>query len=162
MNGVREFTDLDLQLMHILQIDGRRSSTDIGRELGISESTVRRRIEWLTQNGYIQISAICDPIRIGLSVWAMVQMQVDLTHIEAVAEGLAKFPEVTYVAVTTGAFDILFTAIFESHADLYSFMTKKLATFAGVKSTATSTVLRITKRGFTIPNPRVHHQSADA
>ncbi len=150
----QQLTDLDFQLMGILQIDGRRSSTEIAKELGVSESTVRRRIDWLTENKFIQISAICDPIRIGFSIWIIVQLQVDLSEIEVVAKELAQLPEVFFIATTTGAFNIYFTGVFTSNEHVYHFMTTKLAAYRGIKNSSSYTILRLAKRTFALADPR--------
>jgi Lrp/AsnC family transcriptional regulator for asnA, asnC and gidA len=93
-------------------------------------------------------------MRIGFSTWVLFQLQVELHAIEDVAEGLAQLPEVTFVAVTTGAFDILCTAIFRSTDELYHFMTQKLPSFEAIKGSTSSSVLRITKRTFAFGDPR--------
>jgi Lrp/AsnC family transcriptional regulator for asnA, asnC and gidA len=150
----RELTDLDFRLMRVLQLDGRRSSTEIAKELGVSESTVRRRIDWLTEQRYIQISAICDPIRIGFSIWIIVQLQVDLSEIETVSKELAELPEVFFIATTTGAFNIYFTGVFTSNEHVYNFMTTKLAAYRGIRNSSSYTILRLAKRTFALADPR--------
>ena len=88
----RDLTDVDLRLISILQSNGRKSNTQISKELGLTESTVRRRIDALIREEYIQIVALTDPLKIGFSVWVLVQAQVDLKYLDKVADELAKFP----------------------------------------------------------------------
>src|SRR3989304_339064 len=47
-------TQFDLQLIAALQHDARRPNTEIARELGVAESTVRRRIDWLIREGSLE------------------------------------------------------------------------------------------------------------
>lgn len=149
--GLSEF---DHRLIRALQLDGRRSSTAIAKELGVSESTVRRRIDWLTEEGYIRITAVCDPIRVGFAIWVIIQLQVDLSEIESVSGDLAQCPEVSFIATTTGAFNIYFTGAFVSNEHLYDFMTTKLAKYRGIRNSASFTILRLDKRTFVLPDPR--------
>jgi len=45
--------EFDQRILEILRIDSRKSFVDIGKELGLSESAIRRRIKNLTDNGTI-------------------------------------------------------------------------------------------------------------
>jgi Lrp/AsnC family transcriptional regulator for asnA, asnC and gidA len=141
-------SSLDRRLIALLQRDARRTNTSLAKELKVTESTIRRRIEWLIARGYIQIVALTEPLKLGYTVWVIVQVKVDLALIDTAAEALARMPTVSYVAVTTGAFDILFTAHFRSHADLHAFITQDLARIEGIISTGTSIILHLTKRSF--------------
>jgi Lrp/AsnC family transcriptional regulator for asnA, asnC and gidA len=154
-------SSLDRRLIAALQRDARRPNTAIARELRVAESTVRRRIDWLTGEGYIQISALTDPLKIGFPVWVVVEVQVDLPEIENVTEALAALPEVFFIGVTTGAFDIFFTAVFRTNDDLYHFISRKLARIPGIRHTATSSILRLAKRTFAYGVPGLEEQDHD-
>jgi Lrp/AsnC family transcriptional regulator, regulator for asnA, asnC and gidA len=155
-------TQFDLQLVAALQHDARRPNTEIARELRVAESTVRRRIDWLIREGYIEISALTDPLKIGFPVWVVVEIQVDLPQIETVTDALTRLPEVFFIGVTTGAFDIFFTAVFRSNDELYHFISRELAKIPGIRHTATSSILRLAKRTFAYGVPGLDHENRAA
>lgn len=45
--------ELDQRILEILRMDSRKSFVDIGKELGLSESAIRRRIKNLIDDGSI-------------------------------------------------------------------------------------------------------------
>ena len=141
-------SELDVQLITRLQVDARRPNTEIARELHVAESTVRRRIEALTREGYIQIAARTDPFKVGFTAWAVGEVQTDLRQREAVARRLAKCPEVSWVALTTGTFQLLFTAVFRSNEEFDAFITTTLARIPGIQHVTTASILRLMKRTF--------------
>jgi DNA-binding Lrp family transcriptional regulator len=147
-NARNRLTQFDTRLIALLQVDARRPNTELARELCVVESTVRRRIDWLRREGYIQIAAQTDPFKIGFSVWIMGGVQTELRYRDHVAERLARFPQVSFAAVTTGPFSILFTALFQSNNALDEFLSKELGKIRGITHVATVSILRLTKRTF--------------
>jgi Lrp/AsnC family transcriptional regulator for asnA, asnC and gidA len=155
-NSRSRLSSLDLRLIARLQIDAHRSNTDLARELHVAESTVRRRINWLTREGYIQIVALTEPFKVGFTTWAMGEVQTVLRQRDAVARRLARCPEISFVAVTTGVYDILFTAVFRSSEEFDTFITKELSRIPGIKHVTTASILRLTKRTFAYGVPTDH------
>ena len=47
--------DLDNQIIEILGLDGRMSNASIARNLGVSEGTVRRRLNIMKEKGIIDV-----------------------------------------------------------------------------------------------------------
>jgi DNA-binding Lrp family transcriptional regulator len=170
-NARNRLTDFDTRLIALLQVDARRTNTDLARELHVAESTVRRRIDWLRREGYIQIAAQTDPFKIGFSVWIMGGVETELRYRDHVAEELARRPEVSFAAVTTGPFGILFTALFQSNEALDTFLSKELGKIRGIRHVATVNILRLTKRTFAygvpaatdgkVPPVRLHGAGGD-
>ena len=115
----------------MLQVDARRPNTDIARRLGVAETTVRNRIERLTREGVVQCGAWTDPLKIGYQTYAIIQIQVAPPRLEKVAEVLAALPEVFFLGIATGGFDIVAAAVFRSNDHLYELMTKRFARIAG-------------------------------
>ena len=97
---------LDRELIRLLGIDGRLANTEIARRLGVAEGTIRNRITRLTRDNVIRIGAWADPLRIGYQTYTMFEMQVGPRHIERVAERLAQVPEIYFLCICTGAYDI--------------------------------------------------------
>ena len=97
----------DRQIVSILQKQGRASNVEIARQLRLAEATVRKRVEHLLASGVINVVAVADPERLGLSNRMMIAIQTDQAHLQAIAERLAAFPEVCSVSIVTGTYDII-------------------------------------------------------
>ena len=129
--------ELDTKIIKILQDDGRASNAGIARKVGVSEGTVRRRLKRLVQEEYIQVVALPDPAKMGYDSQALVGVQVEPDKIEQVANDLTTLEEISWVAVTTGSFDIFAWAALPSAEALGIFLRTKVGTIPGVRRTET-------------------------
>jgi len=93
---------IDHAIIRLLQQDGRTPYTEIAKRLQISEGTVRNRIARLIENQSIQIVALIDPYQMGFDAAAMIGVSVEPPLIEAAAEQIARFPEVSYLVLVSG------------------------------------------------------------
>ncbi len=139
---------LDRQIISMLQADGRCSNREIARNLGVPEATVRYRVRRLTESGLLRITALVEPERLGYTLTAVVSLQAEADRVPEIAKTLAAFPEVMYLVITTGEFDIILTATFLDQDDLYAFLTDRLANLDGVQRSNTAIGLNIVKRDF--------------
>lgn len=143
--------ELDAKLITMLQADGRQANTELARRLGVAEATVRKRIERLLRDQVIQIGAWTDPLKVGYQTYAIIEIQVDLSQIGSVARRLAMLPEIYFVGITTGSFDIFAAALFCSNEHMHEFVTQRLARVPGIQRTVTSNITRIVKRQYAVP-----------
>lgn len=139
---------LDANIIGLLQSDGRLSSVEIARRVGVAEGTVRNRIERLVNDRVIQISAWADPLQIGYQNYAVLMMHVDLRHLESAATKIAAMPEVFFIGTCLGAYDIFVTACFRSLEHMHEFMTKRVSQVTGIQRVSTSHVTRVVKRDY--------------
>lgn len=138
--------ELDIKIIKQLQIDARRPFTAIAEELGLPESTVRKRVDRLEATGILQFTGFADPLRLGFQYWSYIAVKVELSALEHTANAVAPYHEVFFVGITTGEYNLFVAAVFRSNADLLHFLNERLSKFPGVIETATSNVLRIFKR----------------
>ncbi|ROO83421.1 Lrp/AsnC family transcriptional regulator for asnA, asnC and gidA [Actinocorallia herbida] len=105
------------QIIEQLQQDGRRSYAAIGKAVGLSEAAVRQRVQRLLDTGVMQIVAVTDPLMLGFSRQVMigVRCEGDLTR---VADDLAAMPEIDYVVITAGSFDLMVELVAETDEQL--------------------------------------------
>lgn len=143
--------DLDTKIVTLLQADGRQRNTEVARRLGLAEATVRKRIERLLRDGVVRFGVWTDPLKVGYGTYAIIEIQVDPPRIERAAEKLAEFPEIFFLGISTGSFDVFASALFRSSEHMYEFMTKRLTRVPGIQRTVTNSIVRILKREF--PNP---------
>jgi Lrp/AsnC family transcriptional regulator for asnA, asnC and gidA len=130
-----------------LQQDGRRSYAAIGKVVGLSEAAVRQRVQRLVDSGVMQVVAVTDPIELGFARQAMVGIRVT-GPLEPVADALAELPEVDYVVITAGSYDLLAELVCESDDHLLSLISGKIRAIDGVVSTETFMYLRLRKQTY--------------
>jgi len=97
--------DLDRQILDVLRRDARTPYTEIGDELGVSEGTIRNRVERLQDEGTIERFTIATSTG---NVKAMIEVDVAVdvdTH--AVGDQIAQWDEVDFVWQVSGELDIV-------------------------------------------------------
>lgn len=140
--------DLSKAIIEQLQQDGRRAYATIGKAVGLSEAAVRQRVQKLQDAGVIQIVAVTDPMQVGLMRTAMVGVRVD-GDMESVAEAMQAMPEVSYVVVCAGSFDIIAEAVTEDDDHLLDVVNRRIRSIPGVRSTETFVYLKLRKQTYT-------------
>ena len=144
-----EISDLDKRIIEHLQQDGRRPFTQIATILGVSETTVRARTNRLIERGILQIVGVTDPLKLGFQQQAMIGVRCEASQLLEAAEIINAFPEVDYLVVTAGSFDLLVEVVCEDNEALLHFLTDKLRRVAGVRETETFVYLRMLKQVYT-------------
>lgn len=128
-----------------LQEDGRRAYATIGKAVGLSEAAVRQRVQRLQESGVIQIVAVTDPLQVGFRRQAMIGIRAD-GDLNELAEQVAAIPEVDYVVVTAGSFDVLVEVVCEDDEHLLTLLNASIRALPGVRSTETFVYLRLHKQ----------------
>jgi Lrp/AsnC family transcriptional regulator for asnA, asnC and gidA len=129
-----------------LQDDGRRPYATIGRAVGLSEAAVRQRVQKLIDSGVVQIAAISDPPQMGFTRQAMVGIKVD-GDVRSASDAIAALPEVIYLVVTAGSFDLLCEVVAIDDDHLLEVIAA-LRGCPGVRSTETFMYLDIAKQTY--------------
>ena len=142
-----ELSELDKRIIEHLQEDGRRPFTQIAAALGVSEAAVRARTNRLVERGIVQVVGVADPGKLGFQQ-ALIGIRCEPGHLVEVAEALAELPEVDYVVVTAGRFDVLIEAVAEDNEGLLRFLNDRLQRVPGVRDTETFTYLRLVKQTY--------------
>lgn len=137
--------DVDKGIISILQKNGRTSNREVGRKLGVSEATVRNRISRLLGEDLIEIVAVPTPRAVGMTVSAIIGVSVSLRAIEEVVAELVTKPEVRYVGLATGRYEVILESFFQDQEHLLEFITKDLGHMEGVTRVETSLILRVAK-----------------
>ena len=130
-----------------LQADGRRSYAEIGKAVNLSEAAVRQRVQRLTEAGVMQIVAVTDPMRLGFRRQAMLGIRVT-GDTRVVADQLAEIPEVSYVVLSAGSFDLLVEVVCADDDALIELMNGKIRSIDGVESTETFVYLQLNKQKY--------------
>jgi len=143
-----EISELDMQIIERLQEDGRRPYTRIATELGVSEAAVRARTNRLMERGVLQIVGVADPLKLGYDQMALVGVRCEGDRLLDAAQQIAALPDVIYVVLTAGAFDLLVETVCQDNEALLTFLAEKLRKVPGVISTETFVYLRIVKQSY--------------
>lgn len=137
---------LDLDILRHLQEDGRRSFTDIAEDLGVSIGTVRNRFARLVASKALHVIGRADPHQVGFRAPANIHLTVSPPNlIEAAAEAIAAFPEVSYVALVSGEYDLEIDAMCRDLEHLTELVTQRIHRVPGVTGTRTNMILRVIK-----------------
>jgi Lrp/AsnC family transcriptional regulator for asnA, asnC and gidA len=134
----------DLEIISLLKQDGRMSFVRMAELLGVSEGTVRRKASALINNGTIAVTAVVNPPALGFDTPAIVGISADQKKSLKLAKQIAEMPEVQFVVITTGPYEIMIQALTESNEDLFDFLLR-VAQLDGIKATQTFLILRIYK-----------------
>lgn len=156
-----ELTAADVGIIRSLQRDARCSIAKIAAHLGMPQSTVRHRLNRLVKAGVVQFTAATDPRKLGYHMWVIIEIQADLSKLHAVAQQLATLPEIHFLSITTGGFDLLATGVFRSNNDLLEFITHRLSAIPGIVRSRTGIILELVKRTIAIGLPEGPVPSSD-
>jgi Lrp/AsnC family transcriptional regulator for asnA, asnC and gidA len=98
---------IDRHILALLKEDGRMPSSRMARRMrGVSERSIRYRIDRLRKSGVLRISAILNPQALGYTVVGDVLIDVAPGRLQEVAAQLVELQEVSYVAGTVGDGDL--------------------------------------------------------
>lgn len=135
----------DYRIIELLQQDGRRSNVEIAKVLGVSEGTIRKRIEHLLAEEGFEVVGLAEPSLVGYGVRTVILLTVALAQVQSAAQQLSALPEVLAVYLLTGGYDILLEAALKSDAHLLAFVSQNLSGIPGIISSKTLHVPHIVK-----------------
>ncbi|MDR7485295.1 MAG: Lrp/AsnC family transcriptional regulator [Armatimonadota bacterium] len=145
---------LDQSIIRCLQRDGRTSYSAMAKLLGVTEGTVRNRLARLLADRVIRVVAVADLFKVGMHAAAITGINVQRNKMKQALSRLMEMTEVRYIAVTTGAFDIIIEVVLPDTDALHDFLVDRLAGVPGLLRTDTSMILKIHKQSYTwLPEP---------
>jgi len=148
LKGQAKIDDIDLQIIRILNKDGRTPFAQVAKQLGVSTGMIRQRYQRLVKEGILQVVAITNPLLMGFATMAQIGVKTDVNRLEEIADEIAKFEEVIYLVLLTGSYDLHVEVVCRDNHHLLNFLTKKLHAVEGVKEAETFVCLRIAKENY--------------
>lgn len=100
----------DFRIIALLRKDGRMSSRDLARALGLTETTIRARLRRLETSGAMRVVAMTDFRAAGFQLMASIGVQVKDRSAVDVATDIAQLPQVFNVQIVIGTMDIELSA----------------------------------------------------
>jgi Lrp/AsnC family transcriptional regulator for asnA, asnC and gidA len=143
-----ELDDTDKAIIEALQVDGRAPYSKLGPAVGLSQAAVRQRVQRLVERGVMQVVAVTDPARLGFGVQAMVALTVS-GDVKGVAGALDRFPEVEYVVIVAGRFDLMVEVVCTDHDHLLELVNDRIRAIPDVTATEVFTYLSLVKQTYT-------------
>jgi len=144
-HGTVTLDDLDRRIMKLLRHDGRLTYAQTARTVGVSEPTVRKRVDRLVHAGAIVIVARVNPAPIGFPIDALIGVRVVRGRVKEVGRKLAEMENVAYLSYLAGSFDIMIEAFLPDTEGLFKFLNEDLEKIDGISHTETWHVLRTEK-----------------
>ncbi|MBA3283246.1 MAG: Lrp/AsnC family transcriptional regulator [Acidimicrobiia bacterium] len=141
-DGRAPLDDIDRRLLAVLTTDGRISVNELARRANVSRATAYSRFDRLQQRGVIiGFRAEIDPEAVGITVTALVLVNVEQRAWKNSLTELGKLPGVDYVALTSGAFDFVLVVRVPDVGTLRDVLLVRLQGMRQVRSTQTVFVL---------------------
>ena len=122
--------------------------TQIADELGISEGSVRQRVKRLQDSGMMQIVAIVEPQHLGWNAAGMIGVTVQADLIDQVATEIARHPEVVYLFMASGEFDLFVEVYCRDREHFVEFLNEVLRQIPGVTHTRTFMIMKMYKLSY--------------
>lgn len=137
--------DRDRQILALLQDNARRSNASLARDLGVSEATVRRRINTLIDESVVSVKAVPNSKKLGLVTSALIGIDVAPGHGAMVTAALNAREEVVLLGTTAGRYDVVARVLVKDLDELQKFLGEFLTKIDGVQKTETLILLDVKK-----------------
>jgi Lrp/AsnC family transcriptional regulator, regulator for asnA, asnC and gidA len=155
--SVKDLDDIDIKILEMLCKDSSASLSEIANALGVSASTIHKRINTMRDNNIIErFTILFDPTILDLKTVAFVGIELEREALmgrkkEEVLETLAKMPYVLEIHETLAPFDMILKLRTKNVEKLRGVITN-IAAIDGVMATNTIlTTNRIMERFIEIP-----------
>ncbi|MBD3172126.1 winged helix-turn-helix transcriptional regulator [Candidatus Bathyarchaeota archaeon] len=137
---------LDMKIIKCLTEDARCTYKYMAEEAGVSEATIKNRIDKLREEGIIKkFTIIMDYHKLGRAIKAFIGLKVQPAKLSEIVSVIEKNSDVHVLYRTSGDVDLLIEVIFEQMEDLNSFLENELA-LDGILGTVVTIVIGPYKR----------------
>lgn len=137
---------LDMKIIQYLTEDARTTYRSMAEEAGVSEATIKNRIDRLVEDGVItKFTVMLDYHKLGRAIKSFIGLKVQPAKLHDIVDHMKSHPDVHVLYRTSGDVDLLFEVIFERMEDLNAFLEKELA-LDGILGTVVTIVIGPYKR----------------
>lgn len=147
--------ETDVQILHLLQNDGRMTNAELAKRVGLSPPSVLQRVRALEKAGLIRAYvALLEPERLGLRITAMIMISLALHQeqpIERFRRSIQEIPEIIECYHVSGDFDFLLKVVVKDMRAYEVFLREKLSKIKGIGKITTNFVLATNKQITQIP-----------
>ena len=143
-----ELDQKDFKILSMLQDNGKCSYSKIARDIGVSEGTVRGRINKMLKNDVFEFIIHTNPYKIGLHVQAIIGLETRVGYHDAIACQLEPHRSVRFIGAFSGRHDLIIQAFFRNNEELVSFVDQTLSEVEGIISVDVNVELKQYKDTF--------------
>lgn len=138
--------EIDKKITRLIQKNGRLSSAEIAKAVGVSVSTANERVRKLEKNGYIkEWRAVMDPRKVGANLAALILVDMDYEGEKEATEKLATFPEIQEIHHISGARSYMIKIRVADTDALQEFLSSKVKPLGAITRTESFIVLDTVK-----------------
>lgn len=127
-----EIDEVDRRILSILMEDGLTRPASIKSRLGIGESTIRKHMKKMSNNGVFKIVVVPNPEVLKHAVWATMGITINNRLAHEVLDSIVKHPEVYLASVAIGRFNLVIAARFHHMDVINQFVNIKLPAIEGI------------------------------
>lgn len=146
-----DLDSFDQAILRVLAVEGRISSTELSRRIGLSKSPTQARMKRLEEAGVIAgYRAQLDWVRMGLAHVAFVEVRLSDTReaaLQAFNRAVADVPEIEECHMIASRFDYLLKVRTADIQDYRRVLGEKLSALPHVASTSTYVAMEAVKEG---------------
>jgi len=135
--------ELDLTILSHLHSDGRKSFSDIARELDVAVNTIRNRVNKMANDGIITFITRISPEKMGFQAYANILIAAESDKVDSITEELLTYPEVSFLSLIMGQFDILLDVMCYDNYHLRNLIMERIRKISGVKRTETLMMIKV-------------------
>lgn len=138
-----KYDKIDKQLLEELIKDGRISYVELAERVNLSRVAVKDRIESLKNKGIIEkFSVVINSEKIGKSVSAFFDVDVEPNRLQEVAQNLADNPSVASIYQMTGPSTLHMHVLVEDFKMLEIFINNELYSVQGITRVDSHVILK--------------------
>ncbi|GAK41396.1 Lrp/AsnC family transcriptional regulator [Paenibacillus urinalis] len=135
--------EIDRKILIALHQNSRISYTDLGQQIGLSRVAVQARINALAEKEIIErFTVVINPVKVGLSVSAFFNVDIEPMYLDEVAERLDQEPAVTSLYHMTGPSTLHMHGIFADMEEMEQFLLEKLYKMPGIVKVESQLLLK--------------------
>lgn len=142
--------NIDEKIIRMLEQNADQRSESIGKKLGISATSVRRRIRNLKNSGVLQFIGIVDAEKAGYIPPVIFLVNAETNKIDSVGRALARYPQIRLLSRYTGRYPLIAIAVFAKNTEISDFLEDVSKNVAGLTQIETLLCLRPIKGTYTI------------
>src|SRR5690349_3291286 len=133
---MRTLDEVDIQLLSLLQGEGRMTNAELAKRVNLSPPSVLQRVRGLERAGIIKgYTALLDADRLGLKITALTFINLALHQdlaIERFRKAVIQIPEVLECYNISGEFDFVLKIVVRDMRAYEQFIREKLTKIKGI------------------------------
>lgn len=124
----------DSAILDVLAADGRATTAEMAEASGLSEGRAARRLATLLRTRTVVIDLDLAATEFGFHTRARLHLVVAPSRLHQVGEALAAFPEIGFVAATSGRDNLMASVVCRDLDHLYDLTTARIGSIEGIAS----------------------------